>query len=46
MSNKAAPKAAKSKVVKEDKKGKTSSTEKQPTAIFEIVPGKFNENDW
>jgi hypothetical protein len=45
MSNKAAPKAAKTKVVKEVK-SKTSTTEKQPTTVFEIVPGKFNENDW
>ena len=29
-----------------DTKGKTASTEKQPNILFEIVPGKFNENDW
>ena len=30
-----------------DVKGKTVSAEKQQNAtLFEIVPGKFNENDW
>lgn len=42
--SKAAPKA-KAKPSK-DSKGKTTSTEKQPATLFEIVPGKFNENDW
>ena len=27
-------------------KGKPVSSEKLPTALFEIVPGKFNETDW
>lgn len=27
-------------------KGKTALTEKQPATLLEIVPGKFNENDW
>ena len=42
--SKAAPKA-KAKPSK-DTKGKNPSTEKQPTTLLEIVPGKFNENDW
>ena len=32
------------KTVKETKK--PTASEKQPAALFEIVPGKFNENDW
>ena len=42
--SKAAPKP-KAKPSK-DTKGKTTSLEKAVTAILEIVPGKFNENDW
>ena len=33
------------KNVKETK-GKPTQSEKQPATLFEIVPGKFNENDW
>lgn len=33
------------KTVKETK-GKPAQSEKQPATLFEIVPGKFNENDW
>ena len=34
------------KTGKETKEKSTKSTEKQITTLCEIVPGKFNENDW
>jgi hypothetical protein len=43
--SKPASKAGKVKASK-DAKGKSTSNEKQPTSLLEIVPGKFNENDW
>jgi hypothetical protein len=45
MSKAATSKAGKTKPMKETK-GKTLATEKQPATLVEIVPGKFNENDW
>lgn len=45
MSNKTSTTKGKTKPAKETK-GKTLAAEKQPTALVEIVPGKFNENDW
>lgn len=29
-----------------DAKGRSAQAEKQPATLLEIVPGKFNENDW
>lgn len=44
--SKVPPKAKATGKGAKDTKGKAASTEKQPTTLFEIVPGKFNENDW
>ena len=46
MSKAGTTKAGKTKLLKDTKGGKTQNTEKQPTTLIEIVPGKFNENDW
>ena len=43
--SKAQAKASKAKPSK-DLKGKPNQAEKQLYSLFEIVPGKFNENDW
>ncbi len=45
MSKAGTSKAGKTKPMKETK-GKLLTTEKQPATLIEIVPGKFNENDW
>ena len=44
MSNKPS-RAGKARPIK-DTKGKPNPSEKQNSLLFEIVPGKFNENDW
>jgi hypothetical protein len=38
--------AGKAKPGAKDTKGKPNQSEKQLSSLFEIVPGKFNENDW
>ncbi len=38
--------AGKAKPGAKDTKGKPNPSEKQLSSLFEIVPGKFNENDW
>jgi hypothetical protein len=43
--NKPPTRAGRTKASK-DVKGKSALAEKQPTTLLEIVPGKFNENDW
>lgn len=42
--SKAPSRAGKTKPPKETTKKQTN--EKPPATVFEIVPGKFNENDW